>query len=111
MFDSRLERSCAVFQKYATLGEYTRGCCSRADCGMTVDATRALEPKVDVAHRSTSMPLAGSNPHGWEAPRDSSVVSYYGMERIYLCNECFVSALRPHISPCGIFLDALEPGD
>ena len=38
-------RSCAVFQKYATLVEDTRGCCSRADCGMSVDATRALEQK------------------------------------------------------------------
>ena len=49
-------------QKYATLVEYTRGCCSRADCGMSVDATCALEQEVDVAHRSPFMSLAGSNP-------------------------------------------------
>ena len=50
---------------------------------MSVDATRALEQKVDVAHRSTLMFLAGSNPHEWEALGDPSVVSYYGVERIY----------------------------
>ena len=38
-------RSSAVFQKYATLVDDTRGCCSRADCGMSVDATRAWEQK------------------------------------------------------------------
>ena len=50
---------------------------------MSVDATCALEQKVDVAHRSPFMLLAGSNPHTRVELGDSSMVSYYGVGRIY----------------------------